>query len=76
MNVQLFYWPRNEIAIIRNSYLKGFKIGHSYFCSLKNADSDELLAEILIRGIREQLKRGIYKEYIAVEEEMPLMKFA
>lgn len=34
----------------------------------------ELLSEILIRGISEQLKRGIYKEYTAIEEDMSLLR--
>ena len=31
----------------------------------------DLLCEILIKGIREQLKRGIYKEYDLIEEDIP-----
>ena len=34
----------------------------------------ELLCEILIKGIREQLKRGIYKEYNLIEEDIPVLR--
>lgn len=34
----------------------------------------ELLCEILIKGIREQLKRGIYKEYNLIEEDLSVLR--
>lgn len=34
----------------------------------------ELLSEILIKGIREQVKRGIYKEYNPVEEDLNVLR--
>jgi 5-methylcytosine-specific restriction enzyme subunit McrC len=34
----------------------------------------ELLSEILIKGISEQLKRGIYKEYNPVEEDLSVLR--
>jgi 5-methylcytosine-specific restriction enzyme subunit McrC len=34
----------------------------------------ELLAEILIKGVSAQLKRGIYKEYNVIEEDIPVLR--
>ncbi|MFT5872278.1 MAG: 5-methylcytosine-specific restriction enzyme subunit McrC [Clostridium sp.] len=47
------------------------------FAQLSSEDFEniyELLCEILINGIREQLKRGIYKEYNLIEEEIPVLR--
>lgn len=47
------------------------------FARLSSEDFEniyELLCEILIKGIREQLKRGVYKEYNLIEEAIPVLR--
>lgn len=47
------------------------------FAKLNGEDFEniyELLSEILIKGIGEQLKRGIYKEYNLIEEDIPVLR--
>ena len=34
----------------------------------------ELLSELLIRGITQQLKQGLYREYIPVSDEIPTVR--
>ncbi|MBP3888476.1 MAG: 5-methylcytosine-specific restriction endonuclease system specificity protein McrC, partial [Cellulosilyticum sp.] len=35
---------------------------------------EDLFAEILIKGISQQLKQGLYREYIAKKEDLPVMR--
>ena len=37
-------------------------------------DVKELFAEILARGISQQLKQGLHREYITIEEDLPVMR--
>lgn len=49
----------------------------SQYQELKPEDFEniyELLSEILIRGISQQLKQGLYREYISYNEDIPTVK--
>jgi len=37
-------------------------------------DAEDLFAEILCRGVSLQLKRGLHREYVEVEEELPTLR--
>lgn len=73
-NYQLKIPIKNIYYMLCYSYGVLKQEGYGHLGSEEFENIYGLLCEILIKGISEQLKRGVYKEYIPVEEDLSVLR--